>query len=138
MADYERVETVEASADDLFAYLSDVGNLPDYMRRMTSAEPAGDGAVHTTAELDFGGGETRTVAGEAWFRVEAGERRMRWGAEGESSYRGELEVTGADDGAQVTVRLHTERVESDDVDRDLAETVANVKRLVEGRASDVR
>jgi hypothetical protein len=47
-------------------------------------------------------------------------------------------VTGADDGAQVTVRLHTERVESDDVDRDLAETVANVKRLVEGRASDVR
>jgi hypothetical protein len=44
VADYERVETVEASADDLFAYLSDVGNLPDYMRRMTSAEPAGDGA----------------------------------------------------------------------------------------------
>ena len=82
MADYERVETVEASADDLFAYLSDVGNLPDYMRRMTSAEPAGDGAVHTTAELDFGGGETRTVSGEAWFRVETGERRMRWGRGG--------------------------------------------------------
>ena len=71
MADYERVDTVEASADDLFAYLSGVGNLPDYMRRMTSAEPAGDGAVHTTAELDFGGGETRTMSGEAWFRVEA-------------------------------------------------------------------
>ena len=76
MADYEGVETVEASADDLFAYLSDVGNLPDYMRRMTSAEPAGDGAVHTTAELDFGGGETRTVSGEAWIRVEAGVREV--------------------------------------------------------------
>jgi hypothetical protein len=63
---------------------------------------------------------------------------MRWGSEGESSYRGELEVTGAEDGAQVTVRLHTQRVESGDVDRGLAATVANVKRLAEGRASEVR
>ena len=63
---------------------------------------------------------------------------MRWRSEGESSYRGEREVTGTEDGAQVTVRLHTQRVESGYVDRDLAETVANVKRLAEGRASEVR
>ena len=48
MSDYERSTTVEAEADALFDYLSDVGNLPRYFSRMTEAEPAGGEAVHVT------------------------------------------------------------------------------------------
>ena len=39
MNDYEPTARVDASADALFAYLSDVDNLPDYFERMTEAEP---------------------------------------------------------------------------------------------------
>lgn len=59
MSDYERTETVDATADALFDYLSDVGNLPDYFERMTSAERGDGEEVHTTAEIDVDGqGET--------------------------------------------------------------------------------
>ena len=41
MGTYESTTTVTASPDELFAYLSDVHNLPDYFAAMKSADPAG-------------------------------------------------------------------------------------------------
>ena len=62
-------------------------------------------------------------------------RRSNGGPEGPSSYSGKLEVTPGGDGAQLTVRLHTTRVNDGDseVQKGLDETLANVKRLVEQR-----
>ena len=56
---------------------------------------------------------------------------MRWGSEGPSRYSGEMEVTEADGGSEVVVRLHTEHVDGEQIDRGLTETLAHIKQNVE-------
>lgn len=129
MGDYEDSIIVTADPDALFDHLREVGNLPDYLPAMTSAAPAGDGAVHTVAEV---GGTRRE--GEAWFTADARTRSLRWGSEGPDDYRGELAVTGVDGAAEITVRLHTERVDGRGVRDALTGTLAQIKRNVEDGA----
>lgn len=119
--------SVDAPANALFSYLSDIGNLPKYFSRMTSAEPAGEEAVRTTAtELDG-----RTVEGEAWFRVNQNARRIEWGSEGPNDYHGWLEVQGDSERSTVAVHLSTQRVANGEVDQGIEETLQKIKRLVE-------
>jgi uncharacterized membrane protein len=127
MGDYEQSTTVTTDPEALFAYLSDVSNLPDYFAAMKSAEPADGDAVHTVAEVD---GTERE--GEAWFTADDDARTIRWGSEGANHYSGELAVQGADGGSQVTVRLHTEHADGPEIDSGLRETLAQIKRNVEG------
>lgn len=129
MADFNSDTTVEASADALFDYLADVGNLPRYFSSMTSAQPGEGEEVRTTARLPDG----REVQGEAWFRIDANRRTIEWGSEGPSHYGGNLEVRDDGERSRVTVRLHTTRVQPGDeeVQAGLERTLANVKRLVE-------
>jgi uncharacterized membrane protein len=126
MGDHERSTTVHADADALFDYLSDVNNLPSYFAAMRSAEPAGGDAVHTVAVV-----EGNRVEGEAWFTADAEARSIRWGSEGPNNYSGELAVTGAPDGSQVTVTLHTEHGDGEQIGQGLDETLAHIKRNVE-------
>ena len=125
MGDFEKSGLVHAPAQQLFDFLSDVRNLPRYLARMTSAEPAGEG-VHVEA-VGPGG---RHEAGDAWFRVDDATRRIAWGSEGVTDYRGELEVSGDDAASTVSLRLHT-GFEGGDTDADLEGALANIQRLVE-------
>jgi uncharacterized membrane protein len=127
MGDYEHSTSVTAEPDALFAYLSEVSNLPDYFAAMKSAEPAEQQAVHTVAEVDG-----HEVEGEAWFTADHDARSITWGAEGPHNYRGELRVDGADGGSQVTVTLHTEHANGSDIDRGLEKTLLQIKQNVEG------
>ena len=61
MGTYESTTTVTAAPDELFSYLSDVHNLPEYFAAMKSAEragaahgdaPAGAEAVHSVAVVN--------------------------------------------------------------------------------------
>jgi len=126
MGDYQRSQDVNAPAGQLFDYLSDIGNLPRYFTAMTSAESAGHDAVRVVADLR---GTTRE--GEAWFRVDRDQRHLEWGSEGPDNYHGYLDVTGDAAGSSVTVFLHTERHDSGEIDRGIAETLETVRRLVE-------
>ena len=126
MGDYQKSQDVGAPAGRLFDYLSDIRNLPRYFTAMTSAEPAGKDAVRVAAELH---GTRRE--GEAWFRVDQERRHLEWGSEGPDNYHGYLDVTGDAGTSLVTVFLHTERHDSGEIDRGIAETLATVKRLVE-------
>ena len=130
MADFESTTTVDAPPQALFDYLSDVGNLPAYFSRLTSARRGDGDEVKTTATLPDG----REVEGDATFTVDDAAKTLEWGSEGPSSYGGRLEVTADGDGSTLTVHLHTTRVEAGDaqVQQGIDETVANVKRLVEG------
>ena len=136
MADFRGTTTVQAPAQQVFDYLSDVGNLPEYMAMMTSARRGDGDAVHTTASLPDGS----EVEGEAWFRTDADARRVEWGAQGPHDYRGELEVTGDGGTSQVTMRLHTTRAEDDDeqvqggIDETLADIARLAARVLNGRA----
>ena len=129
MGDYEKSTTVQAAPDKVFAYLSDVKNLPAYFDRMTSATPGEGDEVRTTALVDG-----QEVGGTAWFTVEEDERMLSWGSEGPNDYHGELEVSASDEepGASlVTVRLHTTRVDNGSIDEGLITTLENVRDLVE-------
>lgn len=127
MAEYERAQAVDADADALFDYLSEVGNLPKYFSRMVSAAPAGGDAVRVRARLDGG----QEVDGEAWFRVDPSSRRIDWGSEGPKDYRGWLEVRDRGDSAEVEVHISTAEVVDDRVDEGINETLREVRRLVE-------
>ena len=119
--------TVAARPELAWEYLSDVGNLPEYMDSMTSAEPAGRDAVHVTAETPGGRQE-----GEAWFRTEDAARRLEWGSEGASDYHGWLTVVPAGAGCLVSLGIDMDREDEDD---SIGRTLANVQRLLEGRAA---
>jgi len=83
--------------------------------------------VQTTAKNPDG----TEVAGEAWFRVDTAAKALSWGSEGPNDYHGHLEVTGDGDGSTVTVTLSTVRVETDQIQQGLEQTLANIRRLTE-------
>jgi hypothetical protein len=128
MGDYESSTQVIAGEQVLFEYLSNVSNLPKYFTQMTRAEQTGPQEVETEAEVD---GVTR--AGRAWLQVDHARQHLEWGSEGDSSYSGQLDVTGDTRQSTVTVRLHTERVGDEDprVLQGLQDSLAAIKRLVE-------
>ena len=133
MGDFTGTTTVGADAAAVFDYLSDIGNLPDYFSRLTSARPGDGEEILTTAKMPDG----TEVQGDAWFRVDQSAQRLEWGSEGPSDYHGSLDVTAAGDGAEVEVRVHTTRVDDGNqlAQDSITETLANVKRLIEERGA---
>ena len=133
MATYEQSTDVRASSDVLFAYLSDVHNLPRYMEAMTSAEPTHGDRIETTAQVDVDhDGTTEEVMGEAWFHVHEADKKLEWGSPGPNHYAGQLAVQGDGAVSTVSVSITTEREEEGpDIEEGLRGTLANIKRLVE-------
>lgn len=127
MADHTGSTSVDAPPQALFHYLSDVGNLPKYFARMTSAEMGDGEQVRTSATMPHGG----TVEGEAWFRVDESSQRIEWGCEGENDYHGHLDVTGEGSSSNLEVHISTQRIANGEVDAGITETLATIKRLVE-------
>jgi len=133
MADFTGTTQVSVSTDALFDYLSEVGNLPKYFSRMTSARPGEGAEVSTTAKMPDG----TEVQGDAWFRVDKTAQRIDWGSQSQSAYSGYLDVTPSGDGSRVKVQLHTTRVDEGDreVQDGVTETLDNIKQQAEsGRA----
>jgi hypothetical protein len=136
MGDYDNSITVGVSPARLFDYLADVRHLPDYMPRLTSAEPKGGDKVEVTAHLDekdTPGSGDQDVQGEAWIHVLEQGKTLEWGAAGPHDYHGKLHVSAGDsDGSStLAVELHTERTEGGRVDDGLQETLQGIKAAVE-------
>ncbi len=112
MREYEQTQTIDATADEAFVWLSDVSNLPKYLPPVINAsieEPsAGDNlGRRVRATLEYPGERGGTFDAEGYLAVDEGRRRMEWGAEVERDYSGWLEVAaGADGESQVTVHLN--------------------------------
>ncbi|OZM74702.1 hypothetical protein CFN78_00165 [Amycolatopsis antarctica] len=136
MGDYKKSITVQVSAPTLFSYLADVTNLPEYMPRLTSARPAGGDKVDVTAHINPEGAPEQDVEGKAWVHVITDGRKLEWGAAGPHDYHGELDIeAGPSEGNSVlTVGLHTERTEGEQVDRGLTETLTGIKDAAERAA----
>ncbi len=109
MAAYQQTQTIDAPAGDVFAWLSDVSNLPKYLPPVTDASiegPSAEGApgqrLRATLEYPNGG----SFDSEGYFNVDEGARRLEWGAEVERDYSGWLTVAEVDDSrSEVTVHL---------------------------------
>ena len=107
--EYEQTQVIAASPDEVFAWVSDVGNMPGYLPPINEASIEAESAPGTPGEKVRMEGEVPDrgeFEGEGYLSVDEGARRMEWGAEVSRDYSGWLTV--ADDGAggsEVTVHL---------------------------------
>ncbi len=109
--EYEQSQAVDAPPEEVFAWLSDVGNLPKYLPPVVDSSVEGPSAegtpghrIRTTLEHPHEDGETFTA--EGYLAVDETERRMEWGAEAGRDYSGWLTVGNhGDGGSEVVVHL---------------------------------
>ncbi|MFC6160170.1 SRPBCC family protein [Kribbella jiaozuonensis] len=146
MAHHEAWTTVDVAPNILFDYLSDLGNLPEYLPRLRDVHrthPVPDEAqglearrpkqavhedVEVTAEVPSG----REVHSDAWIEVVEENRSLRWGSPDESDYHGELDVDFVADGtSKLTVRLDTAHPADQNTDEELRRVLDTIKSSLE-------
>ncbi len=101
MSEYQQTEIVDRPADEVFAWVSAVNNLPKYL------PPVKEAGTEGPAEASKPGQKVRLrveipdryeTEGEGYFAVDEGERRMEWGRRWVGTTRGgsrsPLELTG--------------------------------------------
>jgi hypothetical protein len=125
MTDIRRAIDIPADPDRIFAFASDLHNLPRYVPTARSAEATGVGKIHVEGEI-----HGQHYADDGHMFVDAGRRLMSWGS-GETGYRGELTVEQAGDGARVEISLHFhddgEAPSVSEIGRSLDESLARLK-----------
>jgi hypothetical protein len=110
--EYEQSQPIDALPEEVFAWLSEVGNLPEYLPPVVASSSEGPSTeglpgqrIRTTLEYP-GQEEERSFDAEGYLAVDESERRMEWGAEAGRDYSGWL--TGAnrvEGGSEVVVHL---------------------------------
>ena len=109
MQEYEQSKVIAAPANEVFAWVSDVENLPEYLPPIKEAGIEGSAAagspgdrIKMLVEIPNRG----EFENEGYFDVDAEARTMRWGAETDRDYSGLLTVAEMGDGqSEVTVHL---------------------------------
>jgi hypothetical protein len=141
MAEYERSRLVQASADDVFAFVSDASNLATILPTVDTVERQADDRVEVHGEV-----RGRTYEDDGWFRVDEARRRIEWGAD-ERAYSGWLTVAGAEGGVQVVAHLSfapyvtpsgrpisgEPAVAPDPIEQSLEAALDSLRNLMEGR-----
>jgi len=121
MPDYEESGPVAASPDVVFAFLSDVSHMPDYIPDMVLARTEGD-RLRVAAEVSG-----RHEEGNAWLRADPDQHRLDWGGEA-AGYSGWLKVSASEPGSQVTIHLSTDRISDETAIHDsLVQALANIR-----------
>lgn len=130
MTTYESTTRINVPARELFAYLSDPANLPDYFPRITSAHRTDGDKVDVTAHIEHDG-QARDVEGEAWVKVETADKTLTWGAQGPNNYTGQVDLDPVDDSScTATVRITTDR-QGDNIQHGVDEAVQGIKTAAE-------
>ncbi|MGF1473594.1 MAG: SRPBCC family protein [Rubrobacteraceae bacterium] len=152
MQEYEKTKQIQAPAGAVFAWLSDVSNLPHYLPPVkdaaltepSSASVPGERKVWMKVEIP----NRYETEGEGYFAVQEDARRMEWGAEWGRDYSGWLTVDEAGR-AESTVTVHlsfgprsAEEEEESGGDRDPFEegveaTLESIRRQIEEGAGKV-
>ncbi len=153
---YEQSTTISATPEEVFAYVSDVSHLPEYLPPITGASerPLSEGTETDPALKDARGvhvvGEIKGhhFENDGWFDADTAALTLAWGAQTERTYSGRLTVTPEGDGSRVSVQLDFGEPDQDDQiqaqsgDRDpLGEafdaTLQSIKNQVEGTGGKV-
>ena len=99
--EFEQSITVDAVADNVFDFVSDVKNVPQYLPTVKNAQPQQGERIRTQGQV----GE-RTYDSDGHFRVDKQSHRIEWGSDGENDYNGWLEVQEQGSRSLVTVHIH--------------------------------
>ncbi len=149
MAEFEHSMTIRASADQVFDFVSDVGNLPKYLPTTKSAQPQGEDRVRVQGEVrpPDGSGPERRYDSDGYLRRMADRNRLEWGAD-EGYYSGWLEANDRGEG-QTEVRVHislrgtppgadpNEAPPPEKVQEGLVAALASIQRQLEGEGGKV-
>jgi hypothetical protein len=141
MAEYERSRWMRASPDDVFAFVSDAGNLATFLPTVDTVEPRAEDRVEVHGEV-----RGREYEDDGWFHVDEARRRLEWGAD-ERDYSGWLTVSGEGDGSQVVAHLSIAPYVSpsgrpitgeparapDPIEQSLEAALDSLRNLMEGR-----
>ena len=105
MSNFSTQVQIDATADDVFAFVTNFNNMPEYLPTVERATSAGDGHIHMEGEVK--GHRYDTVG---WFQVHEFNRTMLWGAKGQNDYSGDLEVMEQGDGCLLAINLKFEEL----------------------------
>jgi uncharacterized membrane protein len=100
MSEFEEAIHIEAPAEEVFDFVSDVQNLPKYLPTVRRAAPQ----LGDRVEVE-GTAAGRHYLSDGDFRVDHGKRCMQWGSDGENQYRGWMVVGGRNGTCEVKVHL---------------------------------
>ena len=130
MPDYTLSEQVSSSPAAAFEYLANHKNLPKYVATMVMVHPVAGDKLRVAADV-----QGRHEEGEGWFRTDPAAGRIEWGSADNPHYAGSLVIAGGDSSCTVTIKISTDREgeegEPEEIERALAETTSNIKRLLE-------
>ena len=99
VSEFEHSTTIDASPDDVYAFMSKVENLPKYLPTTHGAQPQQGDRVRVQGEA-----QGHEYDADGYFRTDKDAHRIEWGAD-EQYYSGWLEVTGQGDSSTMTVHL---------------------------------
>ncbi len=131
MSEHEVSRVVQATSAEVFAVVSDVGRLPDWLPSVEQADTLPDGEVHV--EGDAGGGG---YASEGFWRPSPDQLRVEWSTPSRGgepgAYAGWLQVEDRTEGCEVVVHLSFLAEEAPpQVERALAQALEALADLVE-------
>lgn len=100
MADFQHRQRIAVPPDRVYAFVSDVANLPKYVPTTTSAQLVPGGKIRVQGEA-----HGHPYDSDGFFRADDTTRRIEWGAE-ERDYAGFLDIDDAGEGtSDLTVHL---------------------------------
>ena len=145
MAEYSDRIDVAAPADAVFAFISDIGNLPKYLPTVHGAHAHGT----DRGEVD-GTANGHRYASTGWLKSDPATRLMSWGSDGKNDYAGKMSVQGDGQASQVecTLRFTPTPAIKDAMDEHqggpaaamvdgLRASLGSIKRLCEGTGGKV-
>lgn len=97
---YEETRRIAAGPEQVYAFVSDISNLPSYLPTIRWAREEGEDRVRLA-----GAAAGHQFEDDGFLRCDDEAMRMEWGAD-ERDYSGAMEIRPAGNGSEVTVRLN--------------------------------
>lgn len=144
ISDFEQSIEVHAPADQIFSFLADVKNVPQYLPTVRSAQPQQGERIRTQGQA----GE-HSYDSDGHFRIDQQAHRLEWGSDGENDYNGWMQVQDLGN-SQSEVRVHIhyhpaaetaqhmaeqapEQSFESAMNEGIAKTLESIKRICEGQ-----
>jgi len=146
MVEYERSRRIAASEREVFDFISNLRNMPNYVPTVDSAEIVATDRIRMR-------GTNHGVAFEddGWIHIDSDHHRIEWGND-EHTYGGWLKVSGNNGSSQLVAHLSLEPRyspsgrpltsergrEPDPVEEGLAAAMDSLRNLIEGTGGEER
>ncbi|VFU10904.1 SRPBCC family protein [Methylocella tundrae] len=91
---------IKAPAAEVFAFVSDINDMPRYLPTVEKANWSGEDRVHLE-----GAANGRPYAVDGRLHIDADAMQMSWGSLERESYHGELQVFETDEGSELACRI---------------------------------